>query len=73
MSRCCGLDVDLSVVSRHLAQLRDCDLVRSEKEGKSVLYSANAGEIADHLRKLADALDSCACCARTYRPPRIPT
>jgi DNA-binding transcriptional ArsR family regulator len=57
-----GMDVDLSVISRHLAQMRDCGLVSAERRGKTVLYTANAREIAGQLRELADALECCPCC-----------
>ena len=57
VARCCP--VDLSVVSRHLKQLRDQGLVTSEKRGKEVYYRARVSEIAALLRRLADALESC--------------
>ncbi|MBW2263339.1 MAG: winged helix-turn-helix transcriptional regulator [Deltaproteobacteria bacterium] len=54
---CCP--VDLSVVSRHLRQLRDQGLLRSEKRGKEVYYTARIPEIVALFRELADALESC--------------
>jgi ArsR family transcriptional regulator len=57
-----GMSLDLSVISRHLAQMRDCGLVSAERRGKEVLYTANARAIAAELRELADALEGCPCC-----------
>ncbi|MEM7146419.1 MAG: metalloregulator ArsR/SmtB family transcription factor [Verrucomicrobiota bacterium] len=57
-----GMDVDLSVVSRHLAQMRDCGLVSAERRGRTVLYRANARAMAKELRELAEVLEECPCC-----------
>lgn len=57
VSTCCELD--LSVVSRHLSILREAGVLDAQKVGKEVFYSINAGELANHLRELADYLDSC--------------
>lgn len=54
---CCP--VDLSVVSRHLRQLREQGLLSSEKRGKEVFYRARIPEIVALLRGLADALETC--------------
>ena len=54
---CCP--VDLSVVSRHLATLRDAGLVVAAKRGKEVYYSVLHGAVADTLRSIADAIDDC--------------
>jgi ArsR family transcriptional regulator, arsenate/arsenite/antimonite-responsive transcriptional repressor len=54
-----GLPVDLSVVSRHLAQLRDAGVVRAERRGKEVVYSVLYPQLAHSLRALADAIDHC--------------
>jgi len=54
---CCP--VDLSVVSRHLAVLRDAGLVESARAGKAVLYRARCDVLARTLRAIADALDRC--------------
>jgi DNA-binding transcriptional ArsR family regulator len=51
--------VDLSVVSRHLAHLRDADLVTAERDGRSVRYAARGAELSALLRQIADAIDSC--------------
>lgn len=54
---CCT--VDLSVVSRHLAQLRDAGLVEARKVGREVHYTVRYRELSDQLRNLADAIDRC--------------
>lgn len=52
-----GCEVDLSVVSRHLARLREAGLVKSDRRGRSAFYTANPKALAKTLRELADALD----------------
>jgi DNA-binding transcriptional ArsR family regulator len=54
-----GSGVDLSVVSRHLATLREAGIIRCEKQGKEVWCSVRAGAVARILRDLADALETC--------------
>ncbi len=49
----------LSVVSRHLAILRDTGIVDSEKRGKEVFYRVRIDSLASALRGLADALEAC--------------
>ncbi len=56
LSKCCP--VNLSVVSRHLAHLREAGLVTSEKVGRKVFYRVNGGAMAARLRAIADALDA---------------
>lgn len=51
--------VDLSVVSRHLAHLRDAELVSAERDGRSVRYAARGRELSALLRRIADAIDTC--------------
>ena len=51
--------VDVSVVSRHLAVLRDAGILKSEKRGKQVYYSVLFSDIANTLREMADAIDKC--------------
>ncbi len=58
---CCG--VDISVVSRHLAMLRDAGILRAEKRGKEVYYSVQCEEVVGTLRRIADAIE--ACCPKT--------
>jgi ArsR family transcriptional regulator len=54
-----GSGVDLSVVSRHLAILRDAGIIRCEKHGKEVWCTVQSDALAGILRKLADALEAC--------------
>ena len=60
-AQCCPTDV--SVVSRHLAMLREAGILKAEKRGKRVYYSVCCTEVAATLRTIADAIE--ACC-----PPR---
>ncbi len=57
IASCCP--IDLSVVSRHLAVLRDCGILTSEKRGKEVFYSVRYNELAATLRGMADAIEQC--------------
>jgi ArsR family transcriptional regulator len=57
MSACCP--VDLSVVSRHLAALRRAGVVEAERRGREVYYSVRAGPLAEALRAMAEAIESC--------------
>jgi len=54
-----GLPVDLSVVSRHLAVLRDADILIARKQGKEVCYSLNTRNLITTLRAIADAFEAC--------------
>ncbi len=54
---CC--QVDISVVSRHLATLRDAGVVEAEKRGKQVFYEMKGPELAAALRAMADAVEAC--------------
>ena len=54
-----GSGVDLSVVSRHLATLREAGVITCEKQGKEVWCKVQAGAVARILRDLADALETC--------------
>ncbi len=73
-----GSGVDMSVVSRHLAILREAGIITCEKRGKEVWCAVQTGAIAKILRHLADAID--ACCPDGCRipepcatpPPRAP-
>jgi ArsR family transcriptional regulator len=51
------LDVDLSVVSRHLAFLRAAGVLRAAKTGRTVLYEIQFDPLAETLRGIADALE----------------
>jgi len=57
IAKCCP--VDLSVVSRHLAILRDAGILEAKKKGKEVYYTVCSGALVDTLRKIADAIESC--------------
>lgn len=57
IAKCCP--INLSVVSRHLAQLRDAGVLCAEKRGKEVRYAVRARELAETLRAIADALEHC--------------
>ena len=57
VAECCP--VNISVVSRHLACLRDAGLLRSVKRGKEVFYSFQAEPMARSLRAIADAAEKC--------------
>jgi DNA-binding transcriptional ArsR family regulator len=54
-----GSGVDLSVVSRHLAILRDAGIISCYKQGKEVWCSVQTGAVVRLLRDLADALETC--------------
>jgi ArsR family transcriptional regulator len=54
-----GGQIDISVVSRHLSQLRGAGIVAAEKRGKRVLYRVRAGGAVRFFRDLADALEQC--------------
>jgi len=64
-SECCPVDV--SVVSRHLRTLRSAGVVTSEKVGREVLYHVEHAALAERLRQIADAVESCCppggCCS----------
>ena len=51
--------VDISVVSRHLSQLKDAGIIDGERRGREVFYSVSAG-VGKRLRAVADLLDACA-------------
>lgn len=54
---CCT--VDMSVVSRHLATLRQAGILAAEKRGRTVYYSVRYQELVRTLRSLADAIEAC--------------
>ncbi len=56
-AECCP--VDISVVSRHLAMLRDAGILNAQKRGKEVHYSVRYPELAATLRAIADAIEAC--------------
>jgi DNA-binding transcriptional ArsR family regulator len=66
-----GSGVDLSVVSRHLAVLREAGVIKCEKQGKEVWCTVQTGVVAGILRGLADALDAC-CPSEAASSPAAP-
>lgn len=56
---CC--DVDQSVVSRHLAQLREAGILIAERQGRQVRYAVDAVKVVSALRGLADTIENCCC------------
>lgn len=69
LAQCCGpltvtqvaacCNVDLSVVSRHLAVLRDAGVLTVQKQGRQMLYTVRFDELTRTLRQLADAIQAC--------------
>jgi ArsR family transcriptional regulator len=57
IAACCP--TDLSVVSRHLATLRDAGVVEATRTGREVHYRVRYRALAAAVRRLADALESC--------------
>jgi DNA-binding transcriptional ArsR family regulator len=57
VAACCPQDI--SVVSRHLAMLKNAGILQSQKRGKEVHYSVRFPEFIDTLRAMADALETC--------------
>jgi ArsR family transcriptional regulator len=60
-----GSGVDMSVVSRHLAILREAGIIQCEKRGKEVWCVVKPPTVVKILRDLADALE--ACCPGGWR------
>ncbi len=54
-----GLPVDVSVVSRHLALLRQAGVLAAERRGKAVYYGVRYAGLADTFRAIAGALEAC--------------
>lgn len=59
LNACCP--VDLSVVSRHLAILRDAGALESTKRGKEVYYRVQFERLVPLMRGIAGALQTCQC------------
>jgi len=57
VSECCPINI--SVVSRHLATLRDAGILKSVKRGKEVFYSVQAKALVQALRVMADEIEKC--------------
>jgi len=58
VAECCS--VDLSVVSRHLAQLARAGVLEAERQGRAVRYRVRYQHVCRALRDLADALEACS-------------
>lgn len=54
VAECCS--VDFSVVSRHLALLERAGVLAAEKSGRTVSYRVRSVELAQRLRRLAEAI-----------------
>lgn len=65
VARCCPTDV--SVVSRHLAALREAGILAATKRGKEVYYSVRYPQIAGALRAVADAIEACCPTEETHK------
>jgi len=57
MAECCPVNV--SVVSRHLALLRDAGILAAERRGKEVYYSVRYPQLVATLRAIANAIEAC--------------
>jgi ArsR family transcriptional regulator, arsenate/arsenite/antimonite-responsive transcriptional repressor len=66
----CCLPIDLSVVSRHLRQLREAGILHAERRGKEVHYEVRYDELVRTLRELADAVEAC-CPIETSKRPNV--
>ena len=68
-AECCPINI--SVVSRHLAMLRDAGILHAQKRGKEVHYSVRYPELSATLRAIADAIEACCppegCAAREVK------
>ncbi len=62
LAECCPVDV--SVVSRHLAILRDAGLLDANRKGKQVHYTVRYEKVTGTLRAVADAIESCCAGAK---------
>ncbi len=68
LAECCP--TDLSVVSRHLALLRDAGVLTARRRGKEVYYSVPYEGLAGTLRAMADAIEGC--CQTAVPNPKEP-
>ena len=56
LADCCG--VHLSGVSRHLAMLREAEILDAQKQGREVRYSLRRTQLSSTLRLIADAVEA---------------
>ncbi|MBI5835255.1 MAG: winged helix-turn-helix transcriptional regulator [Armatimonadetes bacterium] len=54
-----GFDVDVSVVSRHLAMLRDQRILTATRQGREIYYSVDHAHLVAALRDFAAAIEVC--------------
>ncbi|MCG8672775.1 MAG: metalloregulator ArsR/SmtB family transcription factor [Pseudomonadales bacterium] len=57
IAACCPQSI--SVVSRHLKMLKESGILSAQKHGKEVVYRFENKEVANQLRRLADAVENC--------------
>jgi len=57
IAQCCPINI--SVVSRHLALLRDAGILAARKQGKHVFYTVRYEEVVALLRRMADGIEAC--------------
>ncbi len=57
IAECCPQN--LSVISRHLATLREAGILQAERRGKEVVYALDASQFAATLREIADGMEKC--------------
>jgi len=66
LNACCQIDV--SVVSRHLAILREAGIVAARKCGREVYYKVDFARLVGALREMADAMEACrVACGETTK------
>ena len=68
LAGCCP--TDLSVVSRHLATLREAGILRAEKRGRQVYYFLRREPLVALLRTLADCIENCCCGSKPKKKGR---
>ncbi|MDO8632639.1 MAG: metalloregulator ArsR/SmtB family transcription factor [Phycisphaerales bacterium] len=61
---------DLSVVSRHLALLRDAGILKYQRKGREVYYAVDCAAVASRLRRIAGALEVCCSSEGTRKPKK---
>jgi ArsR family transcriptional regulator, arsenate/arsenite/antimonite-responsive transcriptional repressor len=67
VAECC--EVDFSMVARHLGLMARAGLLRAEKRGRTVWYTARGTELAGMFRELAAAIDELACASACCADP----
>ena len=62
-------DLDVSVISRHLAILRDAGIMQANKIGREVCYTVNSESLSKTFRDLANTVDSYSSKPQTREEP----